>query len=221
MPQCNYGQTLSCGGVSISETLVRTGDHPNSFEVAVPAAKTGPLSTRTDANTGIVTPGSGHDMLAGQLVDVYWDGGSRYDMQVTGVTTNTVSIDGGSGDNLPTQGITVIICAQLRIEATINGVALLILGLELKYTNRLAASVGRIRFDNANGNQIHEVELAANSPQVWDIEGGADNPFMDVGFSETIDGEGQPARISNAQVSHNNTTSGATLKIVSLENLTG
>src|SRR4051794_3009647 len=110
MPKATYGLSLSAGGVVIQETVTRDGDHPNSFEVDLPAAKSGPLSTRTDADTGIATLGTGHGILTLDTVDLYWDGGSRFDVDVTAVGGTTVSLNGGTGDALPGLNSTIVVC---------------------------------------------------------------------------------------------------------------
>lgn len=70
--------------------------------VTASAAKVGQLTTRTDNDTGELTMDSGHGIQTGDRLDVYWSGGSRRGMTVGSVSTNQVPIDGGAGDNLPT-----------------------------------------------------------------------------------------------------------------------
>lgn len=64
------------------------------------AAKTGTLSARTDNDTGTLTMTAGHGIQTGDKLDVYWTDGVRYNMAAT-VTVNSVAVDGGAGDNLP------------------------------------------------------------------------------------------------------------------------
>lgn len=71
--------------------------------VVVPAAKSGQLTTRTDADTGVLTMAGGHGIQQGDRLDVYWGSFSgRRGLEVTSVDGNLVSIDGGAGDDLPT-----------------------------------------------------------------------------------------------------------------------
>lgn len=70
-------------------------------EVSVAAAKTGTLTTRTDANTGELTMAAGHGITTGDRLDLYWTGGSRRGITVGTVASNAVPIDLGSGDDLP------------------------------------------------------------------------------------------------------------------------
>lgn len=91
---------------ALSETTTAdnvTGSEPSG---GIAAAKTGSLTTRTDANTGVLTMDSGHGITTGARLDVYWDVGdgtfgSRYGMVVGTVATNSVPIDGGTGTDLP------------------------------------------------------------------------------------------------------------------------
>ncbi len=59
------------------------------------------LTTRTDADTGILTVATGHGVTTNDTLDVFWSAGRIHGMTVTGTTSTTISIDGGSGDDLP------------------------------------------------------------------------------------------------------------------------
>lgn len=77
----------------------------------LPVAKTGTLTTRTDNNTGTLTMDSGHGITTGQRLDIYWTEsgvkGHRRGVTVGSVSTNSVPIDLGAGDNLPTNNTAV------------------------------------------------------------------------------------------------------------------
>lgn len=95
-------ESISLGGKSASSRTTVEGEGLISKEkTAVAAAKTGQLTTRTDANTGELTMAASHGITTGVRLDVYWDGGRRYGMTVGTVATNAVPIDGGAGDDLP------------------------------------------------------------------------------------------------------------------------
>src|SRR4051812_43765099 len=97
-----FQRTFQCAGLSFNTTRQVSADVAAPFSVALAAAKVGQLTTRTDNNTGVLTMAGGHGILNGDRLDVYWTGGSRRGMSVTGVSTNLVTIDLGAGDNLPT-----------------------------------------------------------------------------------------------------------------------
>lgn len=85
-----------------SAEYTATADNKVSSSPAVPAAKVGTLSTRTDSDTGTLTMGAGHGFTTGVVIDIFWSGGSRYGVTVGTVAGDSVPIDGGTGDNLPT-----------------------------------------------------------------------------------------------------------------------
>src|SRR6187399_742202 len=134
MPQGTYGVSLQAGGVSIQSAAVRTGDGVIGIEATLPAAVAGTLTTRTDNDTGVVTVES-HSILDTDTVDVYWSGGMRKDVDVTAVTATTISIDAGTGTNLPIATTPVTIVKQVTINVSIDGDALRILGLRMEYTD--------------------------------------------------------------------------------------
>ncbi len=61
------------GDVDVNNQIVFTGDHPNEYEVTLPAGKAGTLSTRTTASAGICTLTAGHGINdTDGLADIYW-----------------------------------------------------------------------------------------------------------------------------------------------------
>lgn len=97
------------------ELIARQGDN------ALPVAKVGQLTTRTDADTGELTMSSGHGITTGDRLDVYWTGGSRRGMTAGTVATNAVPIDGGSGDDLPTNLTAVTASVPVEEEMLLTG----------------------------------------------------------------------------------------------------
>ena len=96
-----YSSTVQGGGISVQESVTRSGDSTVAAQIALPAGKSGTLTTRTDDNTGVVTVASGHGITDSDTVDVYWSTGRRYGVDVTATDSTTISIDLGAGDNLP------------------------------------------------------------------------------------------------------------------------
>ncbi len=85
-----------------------SSDHPRRFierEATNDVETAGTLTTRTDDDTGVITFDDPHPFLLGDSVDVLFNAGadSRTGMDITAVTEFTISVDGGSGDNLPTE----------------------------------------------------------------------------------------------------------------------
>src|SRR5688572_5549257 len=94
-----------------------SADNHVGFNVTMAVAKIGSLSTRTDANTGVLTMNSGHGITTGQRLDLYWSGGQRRGMVVGTVSVDSVPIDLGAGTDLPAQG--TAITAQVPQEESI------------------------------------------------------------------------------------------------------
>ena len=207
MAQGSYGLSVSIGGIAIQKSIVRTADHPNPYEVTLPAAK-GPLTSwvKTDANTAAGNLPGGHGYSNGKF-DVYWSTGKRLDVDGT-ISTNALSLDGGSGDDFPASATAdVVAYPQVTINTAIDGDAIKLAAISLEYTDTTAASRGRLLFEDSAGDDIASVNLTGNSPLVYDVEGGQTNPFT-----------GDPITVCRA--SHENLTYAATLKIASLEDST-
>ena len=110
-------KTMSLGGVNFHESKSHSSDGIIVEDVSVAAAEEGDLTTRTDDNTGVVTlDDSGHGFEVAEKVSVFWSGGCRRRMPITDVTGNAITVDGGSGDALPTQGTAVTMAAVARMD---------------------------------------------------------------------------------------------------------
>ncbi len=103
-------ETVTMTGITAQARVVTlTADDVVASEVSVPAALPGTLTTRTDANTGVLTMTAGHGLTTGKI-DVFWATGSRHGMDGT-VTVNSIAIDGGAGDDLPDAATAITACA--------------------------------------------------------------------------------------------------------------
>lgn len=67
---------------------------------------TGSVDTKTDSDTADLEI-AGHSFVAMDTVDVYWEDGARLGMSVTEVADDIVSVDGGTGDDLPVDGTSI------------------------------------------------------------------------------------------------------------------
>ena len=207
MVTVTHAQSISGGGVTIQTMPVqRTNSGPIGLEDTLNTAKTGTLTTRTDNNTGTLTMTAGHGITTGQIVDIYWDGGVQRTVTVGTVATNSVPIDGGIGDNLPSATTAVTVCVQKAINLAIDGDNTKILAVVLETVDKTLRTAANVQFLDAAADVIAEIDLVANVPQVWDIEGGSSNPFT-----------GDP--ITNLKASQANSTSTETytLKIVGVQ----
>jgi hypothetical protein len=203
---------VSIGGYSSNKAVARTADHPNPYEVSIPAAF--PLSSwvKTDADTAAGNLTAGHGQTTG-VFDVYWTGGQRYAVNCT-ITTNAVALDGGSGTDFPaTSDSTVRICKQVVINTAIDGDAIKLAFVKLGYSDDVASTAarGRLLFEDAAADDIADLDTAdginANVTNIYDIEGGDTNPFTgDV--------------IVSCKATHSNVDEACTLTIVTLEDST-
>lgn len=201
MPQATYGVSLAVGGVSIQKPVVREGDHPNSYEVKLPAGKSGTLSTRTSDTAGTVTAAS-HGLAQNDVVDVHWGTSSvRYGMTVGIVAGDDVPVSGGAGDVLPAANTAVVITKQVSINTQIDGDAIQIIGFISE------GAKAHVDMQDSGNATIEEIDLAADAAIIHDIAGGATNVFT-----------GNP--IAKTKASNGSSSVEATLKIVSLEDST-
>lgn len=199
MPNSTYNVSLSGGGVSISANAKRTGDGSIGVEPTLAVAKALSSWVKTDANTAAGNLTTGHGLTTGTY-DVYWTGGARFDVAAT-ITVDAVALDGGSGTDFPANGnTTVVLAPQTPFNVSIDGDNLSIVGIKLHYDSTSVASAGRVLFEDAANDDILDLELVGNVPQVWDVYGGSANPFA-----------GDP--ITHGKASHANTSSVPKLKI--------
>src|SRR6478752_3582463 len=200
MPQMNFVNSISGGGVQISGNAIRDTDSVSGFTPTLPKGKAGSLTTRTDSNTGVATLGASHGIVTRDVVDVYWSGGRRYGMTTT-VSGNDVTIDGGTGDNLPAQGDAVVVTKPVRINVGIDGDLLAGIALKLEFTDPQSTNRGHISFFDASNAQVTQLDLAANEAQPYDVAGGAANQFT-----------GNP--ITYALASNGGSNADSTLKLI-------
>lgn len=176
MPTLTYNVSLSGGGTSISRSIPRTADGLGAREIALPPGKPGTLTTRTGDDAGVVTLAADHGVVSSDTVDVYWEGGIRYGMTAT-VSGVSVTLADGDGDNLPEQDTPVVVAKQVHVNATVDGDELYIIGIEASYNSPSSAAMAHLDMQDSGGDTIAELDLAANSPRVFDIVGGDSNPF--------------------------------------------
>lgn len=207
MGTVTHGQSISGGGITIQPLPIqRTNSGTIALEDTLNTAKAGTLSTRTDNNTGTLTLESGHGITDGQIIDVYWSGGVQRTVTVGTVSGTSVPIDGGIGDNLPTAATAITACVQKAINLAIDGDNADIVAVILETNDKSLRTTANVQFLDAAADVIAEIDLVANVPQVWDIEGGSANPFT-----------GDPITNLKASQANSTTTETYTLKIVGVQ----
>jgi len=202
-----YSSSIGGGGVQIqTQPVVRTGSGSIGVEDTLNTAKTGTLTTRTDANTGTLTMTGGHGLTDGQIVDIFWAGGVQRKVTVGTVATNSVPIDSGIGDDLPIATTAVTVCVRKNVNVLVDGDNTKIIGIVLETVDKSLRTAGHVSFYDVADDEIAEIDLVTNIPQIWDIEGGSANPFT-----------GDPITDISATQGNSTSTETYTLKIVGVQ----
>jgi len=186
MPESLQASIQASGlGRSYNHNVGVTSEAGIPFSPAVPKAWLGQLTTRTDANTGVVTMAdAGHLITNGCKVMVYWeyDAGAptvlvtlrrRY-MDVTAVAGTAVTIDLGAGSNLPTVLSNIILCKMEQVNVVVIGndvvgLCMLASSAECNYV-----------FESSAPAELLYVELPAGSSYVYTSAMGIANPLAGV-----------------------------------------
>lgn len=209
--ELRHRTTIIGGGVTLNTVAItRTGSGAIGVDEDLPVAQTGTLTTRTDANTGTITMSSGsHTIATSNVVDVYWDGGVQYGVTVGTVSTTSVPIDSGSGDDLPAQDTVVTIVPQTSINVSIDGDNAGLIAVLLETTDKSLRTAGHVQFNDSGASEIAEIDLVSNVPKVYDLAGGDANPFT-----------GNPITAAKATQGNSTSSQTYTLKIVGVQDAT-
>lgn len=148
----------------------------------VPKAWAGQLTTRTDANTGVVTmTDPAHAIPNGSKVMVYWEDdvvshlpGRRRFMSVTAVAGALVSLDLGAGDNFPTVLTNVIVCKMEQVNVVAIGAD--VVGL----TAAAGGAECSFVFHDGAAAELLYIPLVAQDCYVYTSEMGIANPLAGV-----------------------------------------
>lgn len=178
----------SVGGKNFSGSLNVESDNlamvDRSGSNVIAAAKVGQLTARTDNDTGILTMVGGHGIVDTDRVDVYWTEagvpGCRRGM-VADVTVNAVTVDGGSGDNLPTNLTAVTAMVPIRMDFRFDGNE-----CQGFAAYASAAQAQFVYVDNGNVEKHTVIQDELGLPAGWvaNDPNGSVNPFA----GDTIDG---------------------------------
>jgi len=173
-----FGTKLVTGEVSTEAAGL------NFQELTVAHGTGGFLTTRTDDNTGVATLASGHGLLTGDIVDVYWEFGCRYGMDAT-VNGDAVTIDGGDGDSLPGQSTTVALCKRTVLAVPVTGDDLVQVAL-------LCDQRCQVVFRDSEQSVLWDITLVADAPWTW-IDGlYVDNPMSSYDVADICISNGSP-----------------------------
>jgi hypothetical protein len=182
----SYATAISSGGISISgPPILRTGSGGITLEETLVVGTAATLSTRASDVAGTLTVATGHAVVTGDVIDVLWDiGGVKgvaYKCTVGTVAAapsdTSIPFTLASGDVLPVVTSPVVMGEVLVANVTIDGDNTKILSVMLSTTNTSLRTGAHIQFQDAANDEIAEIDLVTNVPQVWDITGGSANPF--------------------------------------------
>lgn len=210
MPTLNLSLSITGIGGSIARSTPRTSEGGGNREVSIPAGKAGTLTTRTDNETGSLTLGSGHGIVTGQVIDLFWSGGARYGITVGTVSGTTVPIgadNSGTGDNLPSAATAIVASPRTLINADVDGDNVSALACQMVYASNQVTSQSHASFQDASSDIIAAIDMEANTPRLYDVTGGDANPFT-----------GDP--ITKIYVSNGSSAAAGTFKLLWLQDPT-
>lgn len=191
---------LDYGGQSYLQAETPAAAAAVELSPSIPAAKIGQLTTRTDTNTGVLTMSGGHGITTGQKLDLFWDGGSRHGMTVGTVSTNSVPIDLGSGDDLPTNLTNITAMVPVSYELLLTGNNAIAIGA-------YSPKAGYVAFVDDGPADIAAAvyQLDADQGKSWFSGNGVTNPLAS-------------AAVTAVHFSHGDSTSAQTMKALVLRN---
>jgi hypothetical protein len=174
MPEtAQYTSLVTVGTDTFSDVVSVAGNSKEVASPTVPAAKVGQLTTRTDNDTGVATMVAGHGFITGDLIDLFWSGGSRRNMTAT-VAVNAVTLDGGSGDNLPANLTAVTAMKPTEVDFVVNGANVVALGVKsnaigwVVFVDNAAAIIAAAAF---------RITVAGGYGKPWASGNGITNPL--------------------------------------------
>ncbi|WP_425618030.1 hypothetical protein NA78x_001723 [Anatilimnocola sp. NA78] len=173
-----YNKNLTIAGISFNRQSNITDDGANGFSAVATPAKALSSWEKSDANTAAGNLAASHGLTTGTY-DVYWDGGSRFDVPVT-ITVNACALDGGSGDDFPaTANATVVLAPRKPISGfLIDGDNASIVAVQSRTVDPSVSSACRVAFLDAAEDIIADVEVTTNGdPNVNDIYAGEANRY--------------------------------------------
>lgn len=175
-------RNVSTLGKTFADVQTITVDSVVVTEKTVPVAIAAQLTTRTGNADGVITLPAGHGITTGQKVDIYWGDTSIHTQASATISTNAMTIASGTGDNLPSNLTSVIVCvvreepctfASEDLQAIVAG------GSTARSTVRFHSS--------ADDSLALAQKIPADRSFFWDTEleaNGYTNPFADepIGF---------------------------------------
>lgn len=211
MPSGTISIAANIGGSSFLNTVTKTAEHPNPYEVELPVGTLEASYVQTDVDTCVVTLPADHGLTNGNY-DAYWTE-SDVDKIAVGCTGtvagNDLTLDVPlSGDDFPAADPTdMVVCKQVLINTTIDGDEVEMLAISPVITAVAVTTDCSVDFHDVTHDQITTLRIPANESSVWWADSGVTNPMT-----------GDP--ITHCHASNQSTTNVALLKILVLEDPT-
>jgi hypothetical protein len=190
MPQATAQLFLSLGGIQCNGTFKRSAPGQISQQLTpdvLIAGLAGPLSPRTNNTDGIITLGA-HPIVNTDKVSVCWAAGSRINCAVSAHDGTTITITGGTGDNLPVQTTAVVVSKVLSIDMDLDGDLIQMIGAVCD--NDLA-----VGFYTAADALLLQLKLKGGDPQgepwFWAKDSGVTNPLAGNPVGYVLIGNGE------------------------------
>lgn len=158
----NYNGLIISGGINVNTSGIC------QQETTLAAAESGEVATQNTSGTSTFTMSAASSLLASDIVDLIWLDGLRKDMVVESVDGVTVSLSGGTGDDVPAAETSVRIGRCVDLIDTVPGDSLVSMGFVFTGAGRMD-----LRASDAS---IIDYTLAANVPGGW-MSGMGDNPI--------------------------------------------
>lgn len=164
-------ETVSVGGLTLTETTQVTAENAVIKDVLVPAGKAGTLTTRTNNTDGsVTTTAGGHGIVNAQVVDLYWVGGSRRNVVVGTVAGSVIPFTGGVGDNLPVATTAITISARVSVAVALVGADVAMLACQVPASVRGTFSLR----ETGNAYPVNQTQLGVWH---WTANNGVANPL--------------------------------------------
>ncbi len=176
--RATISETVSVGGLTLSETTTVVAEKAIIQEVSVPAGKVGTLSVRGSATAGTAALSTGHGITTAQIVDLYFTGGVRRGVTVGTVSGNNVPFTGGTGNDLPTLNDPITVCARSAVGFLVDGDKVAFLGLSGPAAARCTFAVK----ENGGSYPINQTQIGIWH---WSANNGQANPLAGESDVET------------------------------------
>jgi hypothetical protein len=153
-------RTTTIAGVTITTVVNRSEEEASRLSLDMPAGIAGTITTRTDADTGVLTVSSGHGITTSDIVSVFWADGTAHNFTVSATTSTTITIDAGDGDDLPVVTTAIVVSKQQPFDLLLDGDSLVM--MVIKCANR-----AMVDFRSSAPASLLQYIMAANEGRDW------------------------------------------------------